>query len=258
MHVDFEILPCRLPIIWLDTSLLVKRAQMKLGANISQLDRSRVDYLHHNIYRLVRNGRLLCPEANQQSEIWRRRNELSSAINEYSLGVYASHPMLVQDRQEQRAMRAYALGTGSIGFPCSDLFSFDPIGRLQENLAERLFVTIVETPSEEMIEQFRRDHSSAHIKWEELRTRLRKDKVSFTHQLGVELRGEMNDLFATAYDCQNKIANGEEPTNRELSSYTRVFRILAQWDGLTDRNLDMAGLRAFFAQNTTSLFRRYS
>jgi hypothetical protein len=247
--VEFEILRCRLPIIWLDTSVLIKRAQIKAGVNIGQLDRARVLYLHENIYRLVRGGQLLCPEANQQSEIWRNRDALSAAINEHSLGVYASHPRLVQDRQEQRAMRGYALGVTSLAFPCSDLFSFDPIKRLKENLSQPLFITIVETPSSELIEQMVKDRTSLNRDWEALRIRLTANKVGYSFQLGVELQGEMSTIFAAAQDCKDRMERGEEPTHHEFGCYSRVLRMLAQWDGLMNRNMDVAGLRAFLASD---------
>jgi hypothetical protein len=250
MLSDSRVLPCRLPVIWLDTSFFIKQSQIRSGAKIGAADRERVEYLHENIYRLVRSGQLLCPEANQQSEVWRQRDALSSSINALSLGVHASHPSIVQDRQVSRAMRAHALAAGPLEFPFSDLFSFDPIHRLKDNLSQQLFITLVETPSSDLIHQMVHDRSSIHREWDALRTRLVADKVGYPSQLQVELRGEMNEVFRGAQSCKDKMERGEEPTFNEFGNYTRALRTLRQWDELTNRSLDTSGLRAFFESDS--------
>ena len=244
--VKFRIPRSPVPIIWLDTSVLIKRARIRAGADVPAADRDRVQHIHENVYQLVRAGKLICPEANQPSEVWHNRDAFSDAVHEYSLGVRTSHPRLVQDRQEMRAMRAYAKGEGSIELPCLDLFSSDPTVTLRENLSHPIFISIAETPSVELIQQLETDHTSIHQKWEALRIRLIGQRVTYARQLQVELQGEINTIFELAQAYLDKSENGEEPLSSEFFQCMRVVSMIAEWDGLTNGDLDIAGLRRFF------------
>jgi hypothetical protein len=214
--VEFRVSRAPVPIVWLDTSILIKRAQIRAGQALNADDHRRVNWLHDKIYRLVRSRQLTCPEANQPSEVWRNGEALFDALNEYSLGLWTSHPRLVQDHQERQAMRRYALGSNIVDLSYTDLFPSDPIAKLTENLSQRIFISIVETPSCELISELRTSHSAIHRDWEALRVRLVEQRVSYQSQVQVELTGEMSAVFELAEAYFEKSARGEETSERNF------------------------------------------
>jgi hypothetical protein len=152
---------------------------------------------------------------------------------------------VVQDRQEKRAMRAHALGARVVELPHTDLFSTDPTMTIRENLSQPIFISIVETPSAELIEQFEADRAWIHQEWEALRTTLVGDRVSYAQQLGGELEGETRVIFDLAQSYLEKLESGEEPSSKEFFRYIRVVRMISEWDGLTNGALDVRGLKRF-------------
>jgi hypothetical protein len=180
------------PVAWLDTSILIKRAQIKAGLALCSQDRERISFLHNRVYELVRSGQLICPKANQSSEVWRRTEEMFDAIGEYSLGVRTRHPGSVQERQERRAMRCFASGDSVVELPYGDLFASDPVETLRENLARPFFIGVVETPNDSLIQDFKRRRGEIHQGWEALRRRNLEQGMQYPAQLEVELEGEIS------------------------------------------------------------------
>lgn len=141
--IQFKVNRCPIPIIWLDTSILLKLGRIKKGSGDRDPDRDRILSLRDNIYELVRMGKLICPDANQSREYLRDSEYFSDVVNELSLGVTTVSPEGLQFKQEFSAIRAYVRGASEIVGSIPDLFSRDPVATLNENAASRVFITIL-------------------------------------------------------------------------------------------------------------------
>ncbi len=83
-----------IPILWLDTAVLIKMAKQRTGEQIGEPDASRVATLYETIYRLTRQQRLLCPAGDQREE-YELGDRLVEAIqdlqDQLSLGIEFQH-----------------------------------------------------------------------------------------------------------------------------------------------------------------------
>ncbi|MFW9940493.1 MAG: hypothetical protein ACFFFT_05590 [Candidatus Thorarchaeota archaeon] len=59
--LNINIIKCPIPSIWIDTSIIIKLAQMRSGQNINKLDRERLTFIYDQVYDLVRKKKLICP-----------------------------------------------------------------------------------------------------------------------------------------------------------------------------------------------------
>ena len=87
-QVQVEIIKSEIPIIWIDTSIIIAMAQWKNDlCDLDDVQKSRISNLYYAIYENTRKGRLICPLAEQEEEIWIERDKWLDTIHEISLGI---------------------------------------------------------------------------------------------------------------------------------------------------------------------------
>jgi len=235
---------CPIPIIWLDTSVFIKLASLKLGQLKNDTEKSRLQVLHDRIYTLAREGKLLCPEASQPREIWTRRSDFLDEVSELSLGVTTYAHEIIEDAQVQHLMSAYIASKREITFPYAAAFLEHPVDALRKSLQSRFIVTVDMGLLGE-VNNIRTHRAGIHREWEALRQRCIDERVTYERQLQRERRGGINVTISMARDCVTKTINGAEPTDPELRAHRNISRLIHIWDFLDGEPKGFHGLLEF-------------
>lgn len=242
--MEFRIEKCPIPIVWLDTSVLVGLAKRRLGILNDKIQENRLNRLHEYVYKLTRDGKLLCPEAGQPSEIWAKRSDFFGIVHELSLGMTARPKGAIEETQIHRLMTSYVSGTCSTTFSYTDAFIDDPLPRLAETLARGHFVTVDSTLAG-TVEQLKSQRDVVSAEWEELRKRCIEQGITFDQQLERERVGGIQATIAMARDCLAKVENGKEPSENERWSLASIVSLVHAWDRLGGAPKGHRGLLAF-------------
>ena len=107
-QIDVEIIKSEIPIIWIDTSIINLMTQWKYDlCRIDSVQKERISHLYNAIYNNVRNGRLICPLAEQEGEVWIERDKWLDTIQGLSLGMETHALYSIQVNQQYLFMKAY-------------------------------------------------------------------------------------------------------------------------------------------------------
>jgi hypothetical protein len=240
-QIDIRIEKCPIPIIWLDTSVLLKLALLKLG-RLSDAQKPRLQRLREQIYSLTRSGKLLCPEAGQPREVWARRSEFMDVLDELSLGVAVKRG--IEDVQVERLMAAYIEGKELVRFRYTDAFASDPIRKAQEALTSKYFVT-VDMGLMATVDRIKSQRRGIYTEWEALRQRCFHAGIKYEEQLQRENFGGINEKIKMARDWTIKFIRNEEPTDNEFWSHHYMCNLIEIWNLLSGQPKGFEGLINF-------------
>jgi len=98
--VEVKMIKSPIPIIWLDTSIIFKMTQWK--CKLGKLDDSsgqQIPKLYDQIYNCVRSGKVICPLAEQEAEVWIERDKFFDTIHSLSLGIETKTLQTIHDMQ---------------------------------------------------------------------------------------------------------------------------------------------------------------
>jgi hypothetical protein len=247
--ISFARAPSPIPLIWLDTSILLRLGRVKRGKGDRDGDSARVLFLRDNIYDLVRAECLICPEANQKTEYLSRSELFDDVVHGLSLGVRTVSPGTLQLRQEVAAMRAYLSGQAEIASSYMDLFQRDPLMVLKENLSKSLFITLVDRPSADRLEEVKRARRTIHKEWEELRQRLVATNIGYPSQLKIELVGEIRTALEGFARAGAKLNAGHELSDVEWKHYFHINELLTAWNALSPTETSIDDFFGFLRSN---------
>jgi hypothetical protein len=158
---------------------------------------------------LGRNGKLLCPEGEQEYEYWGERLDatISKEFAALSRGIRLLPRHAVHDTQAFLGMRAYVNRT-DIRLPSEIYFRCDPVRGLQKINKEMFFVSVSGVPS--MLLEM-----SSHIKeenykgWEELRLRNVARNRTYAEQVALEQGAFVNSMVNFAKSFREKLLRHE-------------------------------------------------
>jgi hypothetical protein len=180
------------PTLWLDTSVVIKLAKIEKGEALQRIEVERGKRLQTLVFELVRAGKLLCPESDQEEEYAAER--LDDAVHgmfaRLSLGISLTHRQGILDQQIFKGMTACAERADTVFLPVRAYFHGDPIRRLNEARRERFIVTVSPWKSPEIVKRRARSKANVWRQWEQLREELRAKGQTYENQLLVEQRGE--------------------------------------------------------------------
>jgi hypothetical protein len=128
------------PIIWIDTSIIINMTLLRLGRKLDQIQKQRTEFLYGAIMEATREGKLICPLGDQDEEIWVEREECLNTINKLSLGIDTDSSLAVQQKLFERFVEAYITEEEHIDLDYSVLFYEDPVEEMGKILASRIYV----------------------------------------------------------------------------------------------------------------------
>jgi hypothetical protein len=237
-----------LPMLWLDTSVVIKLTKIEKGEALQKIEVQRGKRLHKVVFDLVRAGKLLCPESDQEEEYAAERldDAVHSMFARLSLGISLTHRQGILDEQIFKGMSAYAREADAIFLPASAYFHGDPVRRLEEARRERFIVTVGPWKSPQMLA--RRAQSKANIgrQWEQLRQELLAKGQTYEQQLAVERRGEGLGLLESLRRFEADLLSGR-PDFWNYMAATGPLMYRHYWRKLGGQPPDWEGVFRFFA-----------
>ena len=188
---EIKIIKSSIPIVWLDTFIIINMSKWKLGDSIDKVQKERVSYLYDQIYQLTRNGKIICPIADQKEEIWKGRSDFLKTMLELSLGIHAKYSVHVSDDQTKIFMAAFINKKENVEINFNDFFRSDPIKQLK---SKSKIITSVDLGLLERPDEIRNKSISQVTKLEELRLSIIKQGISFEEQLEKEYQSELEAI----------------------------------------------------------------
>lgn len=142
MTPSVKIKKSTVPILWIDTSIIINMTLLRLGTKLDSTQKKRIEFLYQAIKEATRKGKLICPLADQDEEIWVERKEFLNTIHELSLGISTDSTISVQKKLFKRFAEAYITLEKNIELDYSVLFHEDPLRKIKHVLSSPVYVTI--------------------------------------------------------------------------------------------------------------------
>lgn len=130
-----------IPILWLDTSIILNMTLLRLGMKLEAVQKIRIEHLYKAIKKATREGKLICPLADQDEEIWIERKECLKTIHELSLGISTDSTLAVQEKLFELFAEAYITRKKLIEMDYNILFYKDPTQEIKHVLSSKFYVT---------------------------------------------------------------------------------------------------------------------
>jgi hypothetical protein len=200
-----------LPTLWLDTSVVIKLTKIKRGETLQAIEVQRGTRLRELISELVRAGKLLCPESDQEEEYAAQRldDDVHGIFAQLSHGISLSHRQGILDQHIFKGMESYVKKRDTIHLPSSSYFHGDPVRRLEEARKERFIVTVGPLKSSEILRRRAQSKMEISQKWEELRRELVSKGQTYEKQLELELHGYWDALSEIVRRFETNMISGQ-------------------------------------------------
>lgn len=238
-----KIVKSTIPILWLDTSVIVGLTQWKnnIGA-LEQIQKNRIGRLYDQVYKHTRAGKLICPLAEQDGEIWVEREKWLDTIHTLSLGISTLPEKGIADLQFNSFMEGFVNNESEIVLGYKDAFHKDPVNEIYETLKIPYFVTI--NRSLLFGEDYQKKQKNNLLtELNKQREKNVQSRVSFDKQLGKEYMGDIEALFS----CFKDFLSGKD--DEHFNSFFGAINLsekLKMWESYTGQSQDIHGLMSFY------------
>jgi hypothetical protein len=229
----------QLPTLWIDTFVGLELAKDKPNP--------RLQHLKDIAGKLARDGKLLCPLADQEEE-YQGSRLYEAATNEFealSLGIRFRHRQGILDHQVALAMKAFVAKVETFCIPLNTYFHKDPVKQLAATKGKRFFISMRRGAYDEI--QQRRESAKIEVgkQLEALRKQLVVEKQPYDQQFAIEQKGYADAMVETA-------AKWEAYLNSESTDVWKFFEVLSYllylhlWKDLGATPAGVRGLCEFF------------
>ena len=243
---NIEINKSNIPIVWLDTSILTKICIAKESPKkLDILQQGRIQRLHELLYKASREGKVICPLAEQEREVWRNRSSWLDTVNELSFGIECISDGEIEKRQIVSAMKAYTNSSNTISLSYRDAFFSDPVKELKEILQNPFYLAL-DTPLLFGEEYQKRKKEKTLLLLNKQREKNISDGISYQTQLKEEEFGAIRAILQMATDfLENKKMTEDENFNA-WGAFITISTHLDAWEMITG-NRDLGPLTEFYA-----------
>lgn len=180
-----------IPLVWLDTSIIIKMAKLKSGERIDNLEKDRMQYLYNVIKTKTKKKKLLCPSADQSEEIeigGRLEKECIEIQTELSLGIKIQHRQGIEDFLIAEFMKNYIDKIKEISLSYESLFYENPIRELEKAL-NKPFIINVHSSIPEIVNKRKKAKIDLHRELEDLRKQKVIADITFEQEREKEFKG---------------------------------------------------------------------
>lgn len=191
-----------LPTLWLDTSVGINLAKDQLAPPYGQL--------RDTVVKLVQEGKLLCPEADQREEYEGRRLDKAATqiFDGLSEGIRLRHRQEVIFTHTRLAMKAFVEQAATFTLPVDTYFGQDPV-REQVRLKKEAFrVDVRLQPSNELLQREKITKTEGQDELEKLRLRLVARGQTYKQQLAIEQDGQAEAMLEMVRRFNARVQQG--------------------------------------------------
>jgi hypothetical protein len=226
------------PMLWLDTSVLIDLAKIENGENIDAIRAAALTELRNKIEQLGVRQKLICPEWDQSTEFEGKR--LEKEINEISariaLGAHCVPYQGVKDEQMRLGTTEYRANSGRIDIPWAVHFYGDPRSRVAETISQGFVIVSELEKPEEWIQKSDRDRDATHAAWEGLRQEFIAEGRTFEDQVRHEKVGEAYSMIKMLAVYHRKTQSAELDMWDKLS-VEGFLKWMASWGSTPEESI---------------------
>ncbi len=237
-----------IPLIWLDSSIIIHMAKSKAGEKIDEELKERVDYLYDTIRKFTRERKLLCPCAEQEEEFelgGRLEKECRDVQTALSLGISTNHRVEIEDYLIRVCMKAYIEKTEVMNLNYKDIFRKNPIKEMDDRLKETFIVNVHFPKSNTFIEDIKKSKKVALIYYEKARCQNISDGITFEEELKREFNGTHDGFIEKIRRFNEKVKNQELINYNEFLGINSIVDYIKWWDSYRGEPQGFEGLFQF-------------
>lgn len=240
-----------IPLIWLDTSVLLKITKVQIGEITDDIEKDRVRYLYKAITDRTQNKKLICSSADQLEEIeigGRLEEEFQRVQNMLSLGIKINHRQGVEDFLIGKFMKAYIDNENEVQLSYKDIFDEDPIKELEIALKTPFLVYLNRSKHKELLEKQKEIKKNLPKRWEELRREKIESGVTFEEEREKEFKSYFGTLFTLASKSRDNIHKGNFNIF-DLANAINLGGYISCWNYYGGQPPGLEGLSRFFSSD---------
>jgi hypothetical protein len=201
-----------IPLVWIDTSILIKMAKLKSGERISEEEKQQIKYLYDSIIDKTKKKKMICPMADQYEEIEigeRLEKECRDVQLELSLGIKFIHRRGIEDFLISRFMKAYIDRDKEVNLTYKELFHRDPIKELDRALSQPFIIDVHIPLSKEILKKRKKAKKEILLELEYLRQEKLKAGVTFKKEREMEFEAYFSSLLELKKKFITNLFKGE-------------------------------------------------
>jgi len=246
MKIQITIHKSPIPIVWLDTSIISYMTKWK--HNLGKMDKTnltRISSLYNQIYEMTRAEKILCPLAEQESEIWVQRDKWLETIHSLALGIRTAARQTIHDSQFYRFMDAYVKKEDEIVIDYKDAFLDDPVKELKETLKLPVYVYV--KSSILFGEDYARNLKNNILESVNAQGKKNiKSGITFEKQLEAEYMGDLQALIIQRDQVLSGQFKDEWDKANAISGVMKLYQQLQMWENCSGKANDLSGLIGFY------------
>jgi hypothetical protein len=235
-----------LPMLWLDSSVLIDFAKVDNKENLDKVRVTKLTRLRTLTRKAVRAGKLICPEWEQSLEFEGKRLErqISRVISDLSCGAHCVPHAGVKDQQILRGLKAYLSLAESVHIPAHIHFYRDPAKAVSEAIETGLIVEAEMPKPRQWLEKANYDKHQTQIGLEAIRLRCSASAKTFGEQLAIERVGESDVMLGMQREFMKNVLSGKYDF-WEFMSVQGYLQYQSWWRDMAGPGPDFAALYSF-------------
>jgi hypothetical protein len=216
----------------------------KIG-KLEQPTLDRVTKLYDHIYDAARAGRLICPLAEQEAEIWVERDKWLDTMHSLTFGIETAASQSIHDNQFLAFMTAYTQQKNEVGLSYKDAFLADPVEDIREALRNPVYIAVKSGIlfGENYVKDMKKRLLAS---LNEQRKKNVESKIDFMQQLEAEYMGELQALLI----LKNQFLSGEfKDENEQINAVCGAINLGQQfrmWENSSGKSNDLSGLIGYY------------
>lgn len=240
-----------IPMIWLDTSILLKITKTQLGEIANNSDKEKYQYLNDSIKDKMKKKKLICPSADQFEEIeigGRLEEEFQKVQSMLSLGIKINHRQSIEEFMINKFMKSFIDNENEIQLSYRDIFDKEPIRELENAIQTPFIIYLNSTKPTELVEKEKEIKKFLPKRWEELRREKVKEGVTFEEEREKEFESYFRTLFALSNKSMKNILQGNFDIY-DLANAQSLTQYKTMWDYYGGQPPGLEGLSLFFSSD---------
>ena len=236
----------KIPIIWLDTNIIIDIAKAKENL-LEEAVKKRALKIYNTVYKLVRDGKIICIEGEQRDEYGNRHfltRECDNILTELTLGLNLKDPLITKQFQIQKMMRVYLKKQTEFKLCEEDIFDYDPVENFNRSRNTKLIVAVRTPISDKQRGENIKNRNSISKSFEKIRVDNTKNEKTYSQQLKDEHVANIKVIFNFLKRMLIKAKEGILVVDDILLQ--RTLDPLQWWKLETYKKFDIEGLEKFY------------
>jgi hypothetical protein len=234
------------PMLWLDSSVLIDFAKIQKGENIERARAAKLSRLRQVARKAVRAEKLVCPEWDQALEFEGKRLEpqIRKIVSDLSCGAHCIPYYGVKDHQVSHGLKAYLAMADFIHIPASIHFYEDPASVVRQAKRDHCIVEADIPKPAEWITKAAKDKLATQKELEVLRQKQRGKKQTFERQLALERIGESDVMLKMLANFKKNVVAGKIDL-WDVMGVEGYHKHLNWWRQMGGPGMELAGIYSF-------------